>query len=117
MKLSIKPGQIPFMIGDTVWVNQACGETNQYPYFQATVIQIILDGTLTNSIVIRQRSDNHELLISSGIYDLKPLGVCARLGRVIASVDLLNDQKTLFSSETDLLTYHIQQQVGLLPAV
>lgn len=103
MKLSINPAEIPFAIGDTVWVNQPCGETNQYPYFQAQIIQIILDGTLTNSMVIRKRGVAHELLISSGVYDLNPTGDYERFDRVTVSVDFLTPQRTLFANEASLL--------------
>ncbi|RYF74029.1 MAG: hypothetical protein EOO39_09305 [Cytophagaceae bacterium] len=105
MRLTIKPIEIPFTIGATVWVNQACGDTNQYPYFEATIIQIILDGTLTNSIVIRHPGTIHELLISSGIYDLKPIGAYSKLDRITAKVEFLTLQKVLFQTEGELVTY------------
>lgn len=105
MKLTIKPIEIPFTIGATVWVNQVCGKLDQYPYFQATIVQIILDGSLTNSIVIRHPGNVHELLISSGIYDLKPVGAYSKLDRMTATVEFLVPQRVLFETERELVTY------------
>ncbi|NID13463.1 hypothetical protein [Fibrivirga algicola] len=105
MKLSLKPVEIPFTIGAAVWVNQACGDLDQYPYFQATIIQIILDGSLTNSIVIRQTGDIHELVISSGIYDLRPIGLYDKESRVTATVNFIGPQNILFQTEKELLAY------------
>ncbi|MBO0952946.1 hypothetical protein [Fibrella forsythiae] len=105
MKLTIKPTEIPFTVGATVWVNQACGELDQYPYFQATIIQIILDGSLTNSMVIRHPGNTHELVISNGIYDLKPVGAYSQLKRVTTTVDFLVSQTIIFQTEKELLAY------------
>ncbi|MEZ0611030.1 hypothetical protein ACAW74_21130 [Fibrella sp. WM1] len=105
MHLTIKPQEIPFTIGATVWVNQTCGGTNEYPYFQATIVQIILNGNLNNSMVLRQSGDTHELLISDGIYDLKPVGAYNHLGRQTTTVDFLMPQKKLFQTEQELITY------------
>ncbi|MGM9510163.1 hypothetical protein ACS5NO_20680 [Larkinella sp. GY13] len=105
MKLSLRPVEIPFLIGDTVWVNQFCGEANEYPYFQAKIIQIILDGSIGNSIVIRHRREIHELVVSSGIYDLKPSGDRDGLPRISITVEFLSPQKSLFETEKDLLDY------------
>jgi hypothetical protein len=107
MKLSLRPVEIPFMIGDTVWVDQFCGDTNQYPYFQAQIIQIILDGSLANSVVIRQRHEVHDIVVSSGIYDLKPSGVQKGLPRVTLTIGFLEPQVTLFETEADLLSHRM----------
>lgn len=93
------------MVGDTVWVDQACGDTDQYPYFQAKIIQIILDGSLTNSIVIRERTEVHDLMISNGIYDMKPLGDRAGLKRIAVIVDFLGPRRSLFLTEKELIDY------------
>jgi len=105
MKLTLKPVEIPFTIGATVWVNQACGDLNQYSYFQANIIQIILDGSLTNSIVIRHTGDIHELLFSNGIYDLKPIGIYDKQSRLTATVNFIGPQNMLFQTEEELLAY------------
>ena len=93
------------MVGDTVWANQACGDQNQYPYFQGKINQIILDGSLSNSVVIRDRTDLHELRISNGIYDLKPMGHHTDLTRITVIVDFLGEQKSLFRTEAELVNY------------
>ena len=67
MKLMLRPVDIPFMVGDLVWVAQPCGDTNPQPYFQGQIMQIILDGSLKHTTVIRQRKEIHELIISSGV--------------------------------------------------
>ncbi|WP_128543065.1 hypothetical protein [Larkinella soli] len=117
MKLSLKPVDIPFLIGDTVWVNQFCGVDSQYPYFEAKIIQIILDGSLSNSIVIRHRNETHELVVSNGIYDLKPQGSTKGLPRMSISVEFLRPQSSLFATEKELLDYRNGvNEVPALPA-
>lgn len=105
MKLNLTPVEVPFMVGDTVWVNQFSGAMNQYPYFQGKIIQIILNGSLNNSTVIRDRRDIHELVISSGIYDLKPTGAQDGLPRVSVLIGFISPQTILFSTEKKLLDY------------
>lgn len=114
MRIVLTPTEIPFKVGDTVWANQACGDNNQYPYFQAKIIQIILDGSLTNSIVIRERTDQHNLVISNGIYDLKPFGNHVGLARITMIVDFLTEQKSLFQTEEAVANY--QHGSHLIPA-
>lgn len=109
MKLTLKPQEIPFTVGATVWVNQACKETDQYAYYQAIIIQVILNGSLTNSIVIRHPGNLHELTISDGIYDLKPVGVFSQCERQTATVDFLVPQTVLFQTQEELLAHQCAQ--------
>lgn len=113
MKLSLKPIDIPFSVGDTVWVNQPPNEAVKDFYFQARIIQIILDGSFASTTVIRSRQPNHELIVSSAIYDLKPImnheGV-ARLSVEIQFLGTQEKQKTLFETEQELLDYQNQFQ-------
>ncbi|RYE13148.1 MAG: hypothetical protein EOP45_21675 [Sphingobacteriaceae bacterium] len=74
MKLTLTPTEVPFAVGDTVWVDQSFGATHEFPFFQGIIMQIILDGSLANSLVIRQRSKTHELTITNAVYGLKPVG-------------------------------------------
>lgn len=60
MLLTVKPIEVPFAVGDTVWVDQRFGATNEFSFFQATIMPIILDGSLTNTLVIRQPKETHE---------------------------------------------------------
>jgi hypothetical protein len=105
MKLNLRPVEVPFMIGDTVWVDQPFGATNQFPYFQGTIMQIILDGGLTNTLVIRERKETHELVVSSAIYGLKPVGDHAGSARVNVNVQLIPLQENLFPTEEALTIY------------
>lgn len=91
------------MVGDTVWVNQSNGGIDQRSDFQAKIIQIILDGSLTNSIVIRKRTEVHDLAISSAIYDLKPSGDDEGSPRVSIDVPLIGDQTKLFETQKQML--------------
>jgi hypothetical protein len=109
MKLTLKPVDIPFMVGDIVWVNQRCGQALAQPYFQARIIQIILDGSLSQTSVIRQRQAIHELVISSATYDLKPVGDQDGLPRVILEVQFLPLEACLFASKEELLDYTNQE--------
>ncbi|RYF68907.1 MAG: hypothetical protein EOO39_18575 [Cytophagaceae bacterium] len=110
MKLSLKPVEIPFLIGDTVWVDQFCGDEDQYSYFQAEIIQIILDGSLANSVVIRQRHEVHEVVVSSGIYDFKPTGAQKGLPRVTMTIGFIQPQTSLFATESELLDHRNRQR-------
>ncbi|CAN5384298.1 hypothetical protein BH09BAC4_BH09BAC4_19830 [soil metagenome] len=108
MKLNLKPVDIPFMVGDVVWVNQRCGQAHPQPYFQARIVQIILDGGLAHTSVIRQRRAVHELVISSATYDLKPMGDHEGMPRIILKVQFLPPEACLFSSREELLDYNNQ---------
>ena len=108
MKLSVKPLDVPFLVGDTVWVAQPAGDANPHPYFQGKIVQIILDGSLMSTTVIRQREENHELVVSSAVYDLKPVGVHEGIKRVIIQVGLFTRQEVLFETEKDLVAYQNQ---------
>ena len=66
-------------------------------------MQIILDGSLQHTTVIRQRKEIHELIISSAVYDLKPVGDHDGVGRVSVDIELFAEMKTLFASKEELL--------------
>ena len=108
MKLSLKPVDIPFMVGDTVWVNQPCSDTAQQAYFQGRIIQIILEGSFNSTAVVRQRQSIHEIIVSSGVYDLKPLGNDEGSPRVSVEVQFFASQKSLFETEEELVDYQNQ---------
>ncbi|GAB4044264.1 hypothetical protein [Spirosoma jeollabukense] len=109
MKLTLKPVDIPFMVGDIVWVNQPCGQVHVQPYFQAKIIQIILNDGLPNTTVIRKRQAIHELVITSATYDLKPIGDHEGQARIIVKVHFLPMEACLFSSKEELLDYNNQE--------
>jgi len=109
MKLALVPLEIPFKIGDTVWINQPFGATNQYPYFQGMIMQIILDGSLSSTIVIRERVETHEVVISGAIYGIKPSGEQAGCPRININVQLIRPQKSLFETKEELLAYQKQE--------
>ena len=102
MKLTLKPVDIPFKVGDTVWVDQPFGTTNEFPYFQGTIMQIILDGSLASTLVIRHREEVHELVVSGAVYGLKPVGNHAGLARVNVNVQFTPPVKILFETEEAL---------------
>lgn len=106
MKLSLKPVEIPFAVGETVWVDQSTHpDADRRVSFQARIVQIILDGSLTNSIVIRKPGATHEVAISNAIYDLKPTGENSDLPRVSVDVSLLAPQESLFETQNEMLDY------------
>ena len=100
------------MVGDLVWVAQPAGETNPQPYFQGQIMQIILDGSLKHTTVVRQRKDMHELLISSAVYDLKPVGDHEGVPRVSVDIELFTTLKTLFATKEELLASQAQSGSG-----
>lgn len=105
MKLSLKPVEVPFMVGDTVWVDQPFGQLNEFPYFQGIISQIILDGSLTNTLVVRQRRECHELIINRAVYGLKPVGDHQGSPRVNVNVELVPPQIILFETEQAVIAY------------
>lgn len=105
MKLSLRPTELPFNIGDTVWVDQPFGQINEFSFFQGIIMQIILDGSLANTLVIRQRTDTHELAVGSAIYGLKPVGDHAGSSRVNVNVQLLPLQEKLFATQEELFVH------------
>lgn len=96
------------MIGDTVWVDQPYGATNEFPFFQGIIMQIILDGNLTNTLVIRERKETHELAVATAIYGLKPVGIHAGSPRVNVNVQLNPVEPKLFATKEELSTYQDQ---------
>ena len=108
MKLTLKPVKVPFMVGDTVWVDQPFGPLNEFPYFQGTIMQIILDGSLANTLVIRHRRETHELIINRAVYGLKPVGDHAGSPRVNVNVELIPKDINLFETEQELIDYQNQ---------
>jgi hypothetical protein len=109
MKLVLKPVELPFKVGDTVWVDQPFGAVNEFPFFQGTIMQIFLDGSLANKLVIRQRAEIHELVVSSAIYGLKPVGEHTGSPRVNVNVQLIPLQTNLFETKEELLDYQNQE--------
>ena len=105
MKLTLKPTELPFAIGGTVWTDQPFGATHEFTFFQGTIMQIILDGSLANTLVIRQRTDIHELVVGSAIYGLKPVGDHAGSPRVNVNVQRILLQTNLFATREELLAY------------
>gem|GEM_PF-4418122 len=93
------------MVGDTVWVDQPFGPLNEFPYFQGIIMQIILDGSLANTLVIRNRVETHELVINRAVYGLKPTGEHAGSPCVNVNVELIPGQTNLFDTEQAIKAY------------
>ncbi|RZK37674.1 MAG: hypothetical protein EOO61_08680, partial [Hymenobacter sp.] len=94
--------------GDTVWVDQPYGPTHEFPFFRGTIMQIILDGSLANTLVVRQRKGTHELIIGSAVYGLKPVDEHAGDSRVTVNVQLNPMQQNLFATKKELLDHQDQ---------
>ena len=108
MKLTVKPLDVPFFVGDTIWVSQSCGAVNPQPYFQGRILQITLDGSLMSTTVIRQREESHDLVVSSAVYDLQPVGDHMGVQRVSVQVSLFTKQETLFGTEKEVQDHQNQ---------
>lgn len=105
MQLSLRPIELPFAVGDTVWVDQPYGPTHEFPFFQGTIMQIILDGSLANTLVIRQPKEMHELIVASAIYGLKPVGDHAGSPRVNVNVQIVPTEEKFFATKEELLEH------------
>lgn len=110
MKLTLKPVDVPFAVGDTVWVDQPYGSVHEFASFQATIMQIILDGTMANTLVIRKPQETHELTVASAIYGMKPVGEHAGSPRVNVNVQLLPTEEKLFATKEELLAHQDQTE-------
>lgn len=127
MKINLTPLELPFKVGDTVFVNQEHGarltETTgpTYPYFEAEVVRIFLDGRLEELSVISEPLDTFDLEVKTVVYDLKPVGKYSDLVRMPLRLSLPIKEPKLFKSETELLDYtrsldQIEQEQHLKPA-
>ena len=105
MRLILRPVDLPFAVGDTVWVDQPYGPVHEFPFFQGTIMQIILDGSLANTLVIRQPKETHELIVASGIYGLKPVGEHAGQPRVNVNVQFMPMEQKFFATKEELLAH------------
>ena len=105
MKLTLKPTEVPFAVGDTVWVDQPYGAVHEFASFQATIMQIMLDGSLANSLVVRKPTETHELVVGSAIYGVKPVGEHAGDPRVNVNVQLLPIESKLFATQAELIDH------------
>lgn len=110
MKLTLRPTEVPFAVGDTVWVDQPYGLVHEFASFHGTIMQIILDGSLANTLVIRKPQETHELSVTNAIYGMKPVGEHAGEPRVNVSVQLLPAEEKLFATQEALLEH--QDQIG-----
>jgi hypothetical protein len=105
MKLTLRPTEVPFAVGDTVWVDQPYGAVDEFASFQGTIMQIILDGSLANTLVVRHSKETHELGVSSAVYGLKPVGDHAGEPRVNVNVQLLPLEEKMFATQAELLAH------------
>lgn len=109
MKLSLEPGEVPFKVGDRIFVNKPYESmidevhlTDNKPYFEAEVVRIFLEFPTVVSIV-KERKDVHHFAIDVITYDLKPLGFYRGASRVALRVDLTSNENLLFATEKQLL--------------
>ncbi|GAB3503622.1 hypothetical protein GCM10027341_33040 [Spirosoma knui] len=127
MLISFKTIELPFKVGDTVFVNQPHSgrrseeEGEPYPYFEAEIIRIFLDGRLEELTVIAEPVDTYELEVKTAVYELKPVGDYSDLVRMPLSISLPIKEPKLFKSEEDLLDYQraldqVENQLGAMPA-
>ena len=120
MKLKLKPVEIPFKVGDEVYVNlsyHALNEpnevhVNQESTFQALIVRIFLEG-LRESSIISECEDEHELIVNHLIYDLKPIGPHLGLNRVPLTIDVEDARSFIFRSHQELVDYQGLTEVDL----
>ena len=109
MKLSLEPGELPFKVGDIIFVNQPLSTmtdkeilTNNKPYFEAEIVRIFLEFPTTVSIV-SERKETHHFTVKIITYDLKPVGFYQSERRVTLRIDLDTKENFLFATEAKLL--------------
>ncbi|MEZ0610463.1 hypothetical protein ACAW74_18255 [Fibrella sp. WM1] len=113
MKVTLKPLEIPFRVGDTVFVNLPYSSLNtseqsylldDKSYFEATIVRIFLQG-LQSPTVVATSKEFHELAITNLVYDLKLVEGTKGNNRVPLVVDLASTRKLLFATEQELTNY------------
>jgi len=109
MKLSLEPGELPFKVGDRIFVNQPYSTmvnqevlTDNKPYFEADIVRIFLEFPNTVSI-ISERKEVHHFAVTVITYDLKPVGFYQNESRVTVRIDLSTKESLLFATEDKLL--------------
>lgn len=114
MKLTLKPVETPFRVGETVFVNMAYSilatnelgeQATDQGYFEAVIIRIFLEG-LRPLTIVSEPKDEHVLVITNLIYDLKPLGKHKGSNRVALNVNVDSKSLLLFADEKGLLNYN-----------
>lgn len=120
MKLILEPGEIPFKVGDHVFISHPYGTMNNdatidshKDYFEAEIIRIFIEFSNAMSIV-KERKDIHRFAITVITYDLKPIEFYKGQGRVTLRVDLRSDEKFVFDSKENLLLSQVQVIPGPL---
>ncbi len=109
MKLSLEPGELPFKVGDRIFVNQPYSTmvnqkilTDNKPYFEAEIVRIFLEFPNTVSI-ISERREVHNFAVTVITYDLKPVGFYQNESRVTVRIDLTAEKNFLFATKDKLL--------------
>ncbi|QMW03167.1 hypothetical protein [Spirosoma foliorum] len=111
MQIFFNTINLPFKVGDTVFVNKEHGshlpdKTGPiYPYFEAEIARIFFDGRLEELSVIAEPLDSYELEVKNVIYELKPVGNYSDLVRMPLRMTLPIKEPILFPSEQELLDY------------
>lgn len=122
MTITFTTIELPFKVGDVVFVNQEHGQRLPgkkgpiFPYFQAQIERIFFDGRLEEMSVIDQPLDTYELIVSTTVYELKPVGIYADLVKMPLRLHLPIKEPKLFATEEELTSYrqslqHIEQHV------
>lgn len=114
MELSLEPGEIPFKVGDHVFISYPYGTMNSgatidnhKTYFEAEVVRIFIEFSNAMSIV-SNRKDIHHFAITVVTYDLKPMKFYKGQGRVTLRVDLESNEKFVFDNEENLLLSQVE---------
>ena len=113
MKLSLDPGEIPFKVGDHVFISHPYGTMNNDAnidshknYFEAEIIRIFIE--FSNAIsIIKERKDTHHFAITVITYDLKPTEFYKSQDRVTLRINLRSNEKFVFDSKENLLLSQI----------
>ena len=111
MQIFLNPIELPFKVGDIVFVNQEHGERlpqkkgPRFPYFQAEIARIFFDGRLEELTVISEPVDSFQMEIKTVVYELKPIGQYSDLVRMPLRLSLPIKEPKLFPSEAELLEY------------
>ncbi|GAB3919992.1 hypothetical protein [Larkinella terrae] len=118
MTITFEPVQLPFKVGDTIFVNEKHDQRldnkvgESVPFFEGEIERIFFDGRLEEMSVVIEPVDVFEMKVSTAVYVVKPTGQYSDLMRLPVKITIPVKEPKLFASEEELRNYlHDRDQI------
>ncbi|WP_420146654.1 hypothetical protein [Spirosoma sp.] len=111
MTITFEAVQLPFKVGDTIFVNEHHDQYvdkqagKAHPYFEAQIERIFFDGRLEEMSVVTEPVDTFEMKVSTAVYVVKPSGKYDELMRLPIKISIPIKEPKLFATEDELTAY------------